>query len=149
MREKSTLVWIAIVFWIIIGALLIVKGVDYYLTEYLGLKDEYASQEMHIFTYTVTQTFIYYIMIVALAIILAIWTYLAKSLAWILGLMFSFYLFFTNANSAVSNLRNVIYVPSNETALFGLIIATLIAIFGILQIFVYFKPEVKNYFNKT
>jgi hypothetical protein len=135
MNQKPTTIYILVILWIIIGVLFIGRTIS--LIEYLGLYGLYISTVISI---------IVGIICIIFSFLLAYGTFIKKELFWLIGLMFSSFLFYfvlqgINSIGMILRFTNVIRIFYYVAPIFFIFLVP-------CQIFLLTRPEVKIYFGK-
>ena len=151
--KKSILIYFLITLWIVIGVLFIC--VIYYkyseYSDYIGIYDRFESPNSWInaMTFNYIIFIILFIIVITIAFLLALLTFIKKSQSWLVGLMFSSFLLyfafqaihFIGFGVLSGNLRQFSRTFEYITYMCMLIIAPLV-------ILILTRTEVKTYFGK-
>jgi len=154
MTEKSKIIYILVILWIVIGVLFIGTAVQK-ISEYLNVIDSFGGfgspddiTKSMTFSYVVYTT--QFIIIIALSFILAYSSFRKKSQSWLIGIILSSFLI----HFVVQAIYFIGFAIIREN--FGLIFSNFEYITYMLMlfivpcvIFILTRPKVKEYFGKT
>ena len=135
MNQKPTTIYILVILWIIIGILFLGRTIS--LLEYFGFYGFY---------FTTFTGLIVNIICIILSFLLAYGTFLKKELFWLIGLMFSSFLFY-HILQGINSIGMILRFSNLIT--FFYYVAPILFIFLVpCQLFLLTRPEVKIYFGK-